>query len=279
MPKKLKVFFANIEKGTHLKELTIPKVKKMDPDVVAFAEVRGDHLELINEALDMKNIYFTSAKGSEESFHGIPHNVRFGLAIFIGKNLEFIDQGINIYHLMAEDSPHSVGENGIPIYRKRTNSVNRAIFWAKVQKDNRTYVILLTHFTWTPDAVADKLQLKDFNKMLKVIDEEDSFSEGFVLVGDLNAPRVVETADPPYSPNRKDPIKGEIWSKLASFYKDNIPQNVASTIDPKLHRIPTLKLCVDCCFTHGNHVVSDKGVAVIEGVSDHKGLFFEIVKI
>ncbi len=274
----LKIFYANIEKGLHLSKLTLPKVKELDPDVVAFVEVRGDHVELINNELGMSGKVFVSAKGSKEEYHGIPYNVEFGSAIFIKADLEFVDRGVGIYHSRAEDGQQFVNKDIIPIYREKTNSVDRGVHWAKVKKDGRVYNILLTHFTWSPDASASELQQQDLKKMLHMIDEEKAVAKGFVFMGDLNSPRVVETAESPYSPNAKKPLKGEIWAKLASLYKDNIPEDVSSTIDPIIHRIPELRLCVDFCFTHGDHAVSDVGVKVIEGVSDHKGLFFEVVK-
>ncbi len=270
MQNGLKVFYANIEKGLHLEKLTLPEVKMRKPDVEAFLEVRRDHLEYINDELGTRSIFFAYVKGAKEGFYGIPEGIRFGSAIFISKDLELIDHGNFIYHL--------VDRKGVPALSQDPVKMNRSVLWVKVRKGTTVYTLLLTHFTWVPDSVTSAEQLKDLNKMLKMIHEEENIRENFVFVGDLNSPRISPLARPPYSPNAKTEIRGEIWAKLAEFYNDNVPLDVSSTIDPARHRVPEIISCVDFCFSHGDHKISSTGVEVVEGVSDHKGLFFEIVR-
>ena len=71
-----------------------------------------------------------------------------------------------------------------------------------------------------------------------------------VFCGDFNAPRGRET-----------------WLIIASKLKDNIPQDITTTIDGHLHRAGDLQIVVDGLFTSKNYKASD--VRVISGISDH----------
>jgi len=71
-----------------------------------------------------------------------------------------------------------------------------------------------------------------------------------IFCGDFNAPRGRKT-----------------WSILSSKLKDNIPDEIMTTVDAKIHRAGNLMLVVDGLFTSKNYKVT--GVRVISGVSDH----------
>lgn len=71
-----------------------------------------------------------------------------------------------------------------------------------------------------------------------------------IFCGDFNAPR-----------------GRQIWSILSSKLKDNVPNEITTTIDGNIHRAGNLQLVVDGLFTSSNYKVCD--VQVISGVSDH----------
>ena len=82
--------------------------------------------------------------------------------------------------------------------------------------------------------------------------------EPFILCGDFNAPR-----------------GKAIFQKLVKTYTDNIPKKISSTIDPVLHREGNLDFVVDGLFTTSHFHV--KNIRIIEGLSDHKGIYATIV--
>lgn len=78
-----------------------------------------------------------------------------------------------------------------------------------------------------------------------------------VLCGDFNAPR-----------------GGPIFSQFAERWRDCIPQHIATSIDPDLHRAGALQLMVDGLFTTADFAVSN--VRMHCGVSDHKAITADI---
>lgn len=128
--------------------------------------------------------------------------------------------------------------------------------------------IYATHFTWTPDMSETEAQHQHLDYLLARL-----AGKQMVLCGDFNIPR-----------------GNEAYAKLAKCYKDNIPSEVVTTIDPLLHRanlakIPPspiatdghggiLRVVVDYIWSTPKYTVSQ--VRVVSGVSDHCGLVGEI---
>lgn len=119
--------------------------------------------------------------------------------------------------------------------------------------------IAATHFVWTPDGNASPLQHEAMQKLLEALEQE----ERVVLCGDFNAPR-----------KDLDNSPGEIFSKLAAKYTDNIPQHYTTSIDGDLHRSGPLELMVDGIFSTPHYAVSN--VERFCGLSDHCGFTAEV---
>jgi|GEM_PF-4521275 len=269
MTNGLKVFYNNIEAGIHL-ERSLPKIKAKQPEVAAFLEVRDDHVELLEKSLSMKGYFHPAVKEVTITYLGIPPKVKEGSLILVAPELEVLDWGVRKY---------SAGVDDLPTHRGNPKNVARFVHWAKIKKGSTVYNLLLTHFTWSPNGLVTAEQRADLKRMLVVISDlerEKDLSTGFVFMGDLNSPRVEEGLPKPFTPSTQEELTGDIWESLAKLYQDNIPQNVYSTIDQNLHRVPKLMLCVDFCFTHKKHGISEAGVEVMDSVSDHKGLCFEV---
>lgn len=82
--------------------------------------------------------------------------------------------------------------------------------------------------------------------------------EEIVIAGDFNIPR-----------------GNEMYQKLQTHFRDNIPTEVESTVDPILHYANkdisgTLKLVVDYIWSTPKYKVEN--VRVVSGVSDHCAL-------
>lgn len=119
-------------------------------------------------------------------------------------------------------------------------------------------IILATiHFTWTPDGRVSDEQRRDLNKLLTSLEGAE-----MVLCGDFNISR-----------------GNELYAALTQRYKDNIPQQIVTTVDPKLHyanreKEGALQTVVDYVFSTPKYIVSE--VRVVSGVSDHYGIVFNL---
>lgn len=122
------------------------------------------------------------------------------------------------------------------------------------------YQIGATHFTWTPQASVTDKQRDHIERLLAL-----TAGREVVLCGDFNIPR-----------------GSEMYRELAGRYKDNIPREIATTIDPDLHRANwqvrgRLALVVDYVWSTPRYSVRD--VRVVSGVSDHCALVCDVSKV
>lgn len=78
-----------------------------------------------------------------------------------------------------------------------------------------------------------------------------------VFCGDFNAPR-----------------GRTVWAKLAEKYRDNIPLEIESTIDPQFHKDKTISYVVDGILSSASYEVRE--VRVVGSLSDHKALVTQI---
>jgi exonuclease III len=129
---------------------------------------------------------------------------------------------------------------------------------ADVQSADEMYTVGTTHFTWTPKGGADDYQRADLTEMLSMLAVEHEL----ILCGDFNAPR-----------------RGEIFSKIASVYTDNIPSQYLTSLDPARHRAPAdeqVDKMVDGVFATPGYKATD--IMLHTGVSDHCAVTATIAK-
>lgn len=125
------------------------------------------------------------------------------------------------------------------------------------------YRIITLHFTWTPGGVSTREQLENLDTLFSKLEGLGPF----VLVGDFNAPRGNET-----------------FSRIATRYKDSIPEHYKTSIDLALHKtrdnpIENARVgtyMVDGLFT--TPAYSAKDVELQFGVSDHAAIVATIEK-
>ncbi len=113
------------------------------------------------------------------------------------------------------------------------------------------------HFSWTANGSVDERQRKHTDILLEYLSTKGEL----VLCGDFNIPR-----------------GNEMYQKLLTNYQDNIPTEIETTLDPKLHRANfetpgKLKFVVDYVWSTPTYEVSE--VRVEQGVSDHCGVVCE----
>jgi exonuclease III len=246
----IKLISINIQ-GDMNHDRVIPFLLQQKSDVICLQEFFKEDLEKYEKALNMKSFFKPMFyRDSLVRKDGIENKI-LGVAIF--SNYETV---FNFSYIFGDDK-------NTPVFVKKDsvderNIANTVLIWGEFKiKDSTYYKISTTHFTLTPYGESTIYQKQDASILIETL--EDKLKD-FILVGDLNAPRGMET-----------------FSMLASKFKDNIPLHYDSSIDPNLHRAKGLKLMVDGLFSTPEYIVSN--VCFVEGISDHKAIVANITKI
>jgi endonuclease/exonuclease/phosphatase family metal-dependent hydrolase len=236
----IKLISINIEGTRHL-ERFIPFLQKEKPDVVCMQEVFESSMDRIKEALSMGGEFIPLAdKRTFAAKNGLESGGIDGSAIFT--HLPHTAVKAEFYNDKGE----------LPVWTS-PNSQKRAMLLTTVTKDNQNFTIATTHFTWDPMGGVNDEQREDLKRLLEIVKKYDNL----ILCGDFNAPR-----------------GGEIFGELSKHFKDNIPPEITTTIDQKLHKVKGLQLVVDGMFSKGSYSV--KNVKVVGGVSDHQAIIAEV---
>lgn len=238
---KKKIVSVNIEGSKHL-DLLIPFLVREDADIVCLMEVNPADLGKIVGDNYPFSVYAPNVKLDHEGN-------TLGVAILSKQAI-------------TPDQPFYCDE-----YTKDTLNMFGKGTHAPVVLFAETMGVKIgsVHFTWTEQGGVDNTQRRHVGKLLKYL----STKPELVLCGDFNIPR----------PN-------EMYQQIAEQFQDNIPNEIDNSIDPKLHRVNKveegkLKFMVDyvwTCLPAGRSLPKYKvsNVRMVEGVSDHLGVVFEI---
>ena len=235
----------NIEGDTHRDEV-ISFLKDFKPDVVCLQELVVSSVSFFEEALDMKGYFLPMAK-----YHILPRDLAspiapWGVGIF--SSLPISDISSRYY---CDGS----GNLQLAVLGKE-ETLRRGLLQVTIKKSDEFYTIASTHFTRTPDGSASDKQKKDMKNLLAILEGTPEL----IFCGDFNAPR-----------------GGEIFGLLSEKYKDNIPLQYQSSLDPELHKLKNSKLLmVDGLFTTPQYKVSE--VKLSDEVSDHMAITALIYK-
>lgn len=239
-----KVVTLNIEGNRHLPELKA-FLQREQPDIICLQEVFEVHVEELAEAVGMQPFYTPMSNVTTSSIHADPFGY-WGLLQLVSPDCEIRKQKAEYY----------VGNrDNIPIFfeNENPNSINRAVLWSTIRKEDEELTVATTHFTWSPKGATTEEQLRDFAALQKVTDSLPAH----VLCGDFNAPR-----------------GRQIFSTLSQTYTDNIPAEVTTTLDQNLHKAGKLEYVVDGYFTSPG--ITTRNVRVVDSVSDHCAIVGDI---
>lgn len=243
----IKLISINIEGNKHLTDRVLPFLLAEKPEVVTLQEVFLSDVETIKSQLKMEGVFVPMADVNYENEH-LPAKGWWGI-LHLSK--------LPVTKLSYE---YYYGQEGqIPQFfaNQDPNSMNRVLVWQAVEKDDQEYWFATTHFTWSSGGQTTDLQRRTYESLSRALDK----LPGLVLTGDFNAPR-----------------GGEIFTSLASRYKDNLPSDIATTIDNNLHKAKVeIELVVDGCFSSSEYLVEK--VRVVDGVSDHMAVVAEVTKL
>lgn len=235
----------NIEGDNHVSRV-ISLIREKEYDTVCMQEVFEADVKRIEEETGM-HMYFAPAIVIPRDYPALRMSGRglMGVGIMT-RNMPTRTE--TIVYAKPPGTDHS-----IPVWDGQMHGGDNAYRVAaivEVSLGDSVYKIVTTHFTWSAGGRATAVQHAHMDRLLATLAPE----EELVLCGDFNAPR-----------------GGELWSRLASHFTDNMPPHIHTTIDPTLHKASqegiTLELVVDGIFTTPRYTA--KSVTAISGISDH----------
>ncbi len=231
-----KIISVNIEKDKH-HDRVLPFLQREHPDVVCMQEVLVGDAERYQYELGMQCLFAPMTLCASRFVEGALHVE----GVVILSRHPITNLNIRLY---------AGYKKYVPTYiEKDARTYNHVLLSCNVHKDGVSYTVATTHFTWTPEGKPNAFQRKNIKALLAALEEIPEV----VLCGDFNAPR-----------GRK------IFDQLAAKYKDNIPIDITTTIDPILHRAPHLQYVVDGLFSSPKYTVDNVRAEI--GISDHKAI-------
>lgn len=240
--KSLKLISLNIELDRHL-DRALPFLQEECADVICLQEVREKNFATLKTRLQMEGLFVPTCIPDVE--------VAGNNTLVVNEELlKLGSEGIALFTRLSVHTSRSDCYFGNPDTIPRWSvGQNKILLSATIEKEGKKYTIGTTHFTWTPDGQPSAEQERDMKKLLEILVRFPDV----VFCGDFNAPR-----------------GGEMWAKLAERYKDNIPAEYRSSLDPTLHRVGRFERMVDGLFSTPEYRVFD--VRLVPGVSDHKAV-------
>lgn len=237
----LKLMSLNLERSRHLGRV-LPFLENKRPDVVCLQEVMTCDLEKLGAASGLEHRMMAPMTQHPHEVGRGPH----GLAILSRYPL------LKRYELVYAGS----GDGGELFDRSnldsKLNSSRYVVALATVETATEKFSFGTTHFPWTPDGKPRDFQFDSAQKIT-----EELADNRIILTGDFNAPR-----------------GGPIFASFANQWKDWIPLEIKTSIDPRLHRAGALELMVDGLFTSEHYRVED--VELYTGLSDHQAILASI---
>lgn len=243
----IKLISLNIEGDKHLDQI-ISFLQKEKADVLCLQEVFDEDLSLLEKSLNMKGEFVAEVVIKRKNYLRINPRGAIGLLILTRGRVAEVKR----YYYVGNDRV-------IPEFSDTDNNIhNRILLLIKILKGGREFTIATTHFTWSPEGKATPRQHRTLDSLFKIFNKNNI--RECILCGDFNAPR-----------------GGDIFSRLAKKFTDNIPEEILTTIDPNLHRVKNLQRMVDGLFTTREYECHN--VRVIGGLSDHKAIVGLVKKI
>ena len=229
----------NLERSRHLDRVTT-FLQHCRPDVVCLQELSADDVATLQAASGLGHAHYVAM--AVHPVDGRP----FGVGIL--SRTAFADTGFHTYGgtgdgslLFDRTSPES-----------RLESCRYIAVQARLTVGGHDLRLATTHFPWTPDGNPAPFQWDCLHRLV-----EGLASGPLLLCGDFNAPR-----------------GGPIFAELAKHWRDHIPVDVTTSLDPLLHRAGPLELMVDGLFASPHYRVEQ--VRLQAGVSDHQAIVADV---
>ncbi len=257
----MKLISLNIQEDFHLDKVS-DFLKSENAEVVCLQEVFEDKVFYFANILGMQSVFAPKCTKWRDGGNGFT-NRPFGNAIL--SKYPITSSEVYYYYGSADD---------IAEYRESPNPETEIepmaypVIVANIKNEDKDYVISTTHLPVTFQGQDREYQTECARKLVEYLKK---FPE-LVLALDLNAPR-----------------GGETFSIFSEVYKDNIPLEYKTSLDPKLHRVSPEILdkaakamglegyMIDGLFSTPNYKATN--VKLVDGVSDHMAVVAELDKI
>lgn len=235
----MKIVSVNIEGERHLQRVK-DFLGREDADLVCLQECFEDRVEELAGELYPYRVFAPNCQGDQDERGFVTGSRKWGVVVMAKEPFTQTE----IYY--ADNKGGKV--MSVAVRGKGTHLP------AVVVVEVGGYQIATTHFTWTDGGAVSMQQRADFGRLWDWMEQKGEL----VMLGDFNLPR-----------------GNEIYQEMARRYRDNIPEEVTTTIDPKLHRVNKnnlgeLVVVVDYVWSTPKYSV--KNVRVVSGVSDHCGV-------
>ena len=259
----LKILHLNIERDNHI-DAVINLLKRKKPDIACFEEAKYKDVEKIAEEFKYYFAFSPRVVINDNNVIGEEGSVIFSKYPIQETKIERYDDKVfkdvpvhTLEEIRTKDGKRPV-DRFFDYYALLSISIK--------SDDNKKITISTTHFP-VVDHIIPGLEEHHLGGVenLREIEHARLYLKRLVhLIRKLPDP-VIFTSD-------LNNTRGEFfYDKVAQELVDIVPNDVVSTLDPKLHRKSELKLVVDTIMT--SHQVSVENFEIIEGVSDHKALF------
>jgi len=237
----IKVLSLNIERNKHISRV-MNLLEKEKADVICLQEIQEPDFEMFKEKFGVQGFFvpmitFPRKENDKERM------VRQGIAYY------------TTLPLLKKEFQFYVGSGTAP-KQKFPNDADRVLVLGLVEKEGKEYKLAMTHFTWAGGGGVNEEQQRDVRELVTFLEQHGEL----VLCGDFNAPR-----------------GGEIFEHLNKNFKDNIPPDIQTTLDPNLHKAGPLPYVVDYLWSTPKYSVQK--IKIVDGVSDHMAIVAEIEKL
>ena len=235
------LFSLNVERSKHLDRL-IPFLQRMQPDVACLQEFAERDVERVKRESGLPFCHYV-----QMAVHPADDQA-FGLGILT--RTPFLEAGVLAYAGVSSGTERF--DRSSP--ERRMETCRYAVASVRLSIGGISHRVATTHFPWAPNGEARPFQFAAARKLIAGLQRHD-----IVLTGDFNAPR-----------------GGPIFHLVAQVWKDWIPADVATSIDPLLHRAGPLTLMVDGLFSTPHYRADD--VRLHTGLSDHQAITARVVR-
>lgn len=223
----------NVERSKHLDRF-VPFLRAEMPDIVCLQELVSDDIPRIQHEAGLAHCHYVPM-----AVHPLDGKT-FGVGILARAAFSATD------FLVYAGTGHGTLLFDRRSPESRLESCRYVVARAELDVAGERMTVGTTHFPWTPDGNPRPYQTEAVQRMIASLEENE-----IILTGDFNAPR-----------------GGQVFGAMARVWRDCVPPDATTSLDPDLHRAGPLELMVDGIFATHHYAVRD--VRLHAGVSDHQ---------
>jgi len=259
---KLNIIHLNIERDRHL-DSVLQLIKNKNPDIICFEEAILENVKKIASELKYEFAFAPLVIIDEGNIKKEEGSAILSKLPIIKTNKYRYDDN------KSDDTPvRTLKEIDSSVNGERPNDrflYHSTLLAITIKCNNSLLTISTTHFPvvdHTTRGLTDH-ELGSVENINEIENTRGYLDRLISIIRLINRPMIF-TAD-------LNNTRGEyIYDTLAHELIDIVPKTISSTIDPKLHRCPDLKLMVDTIMISPDISVDEFDIA--EGISDHKAL-------